>query len=321
MNKTAKKVIRITVNVFGYVFLALCMLLLIFAISSKKDPDGAVTVFGKQMRIVRSDSMAENAEVDVSGFEIGSLPVKTMLFIDVVPEDKAEADAWYEALERGDVLTFRYVYGSQVTITHRIKDIKKNGAGDYDIWLEGDNNAGEYGGMTQIIHTADEASLNYVIGKVTGDSFALGVAVYAMRTPVGITCIIIIPCLIVIALEIFKIVGAFKAEKTEKAEAEKAKQQNEIDELKRQLALLQQTVTPPPPVTNETASEQTETKQEEIATAQEQEPTGTMPKEETEEEQTEAVETETSEPTEEEQTTTGEVIETQNKTDERRLEQ
>ncbi len=298
MNKTAKKIIRIALNVVGYVFLALCMVLLIFAISSKKDPDGAVTLFGKQARIVRSDSMAENAEVDVSGYEIGSLPVKTMLFIDVVPEDKAEADAWYEALRKGDVLTFRYVYGSQVTITHRIKDIKKNAAGDYDIWLEGDNNAGEYGGMTQFINTANEASLNYVIGKVTGDSFVLGVALYAMRTPVGITCIIIIPCLIVIVWEIFKIVGAFKSEKTEKAEAEKAQQQSEIDELKRQLALLQQSVTQTaPPAVHETANPQTEEKKEEpiqeVATAE----------------------------ASEKQTTTGEVIETKKEVKERRSEQ
>lgn len=264
MDKKAKKVIRITVNVLGYVFLALCMVLLIFAISSKKDPDGAVTVFGKQMRIVRSNSMAENAEVDVSEYEIGSLPIKTMLFIDVVPKDKAKADAWYGALRKGDVLTFRYMYGSQVTITHRITEIKKNDAGGYDIWLEGDNNAGEYGGMTQFINTANEASLNYVIGKVTGDNFALGVVVYAMRTPVGITCIIIIPCLIVIAWEIFKIVGAFKAEKAEKIEKEKAQQQSEIDKLKRQLALLQQNVTLATPTeVQETTSPQVEERQAE----------------------------------------------------------
>ncbi|MBQ8322830.1 MAG: hypothetical protein IJX91_02570 [Clostridia bacterium] len=237
------------------------MLALIFAITTKKDPDGAATIFGKQLRIVRSDSMAENAETDVSDYEIGSLPVKSVLFIDVVPEDKAEADAWYAELKVGDVLTFRYVYGTQVTITHRIIAIAPNETGGYDISLTGDNFAGEYGGMTQKIDTSDEASLNYVIGKVTGHSYTLGVVIYALRTPVGITCIVIVPCLIVIAMEIVRIVGAFRSEKTEKVKEESAKQQNEIEELKRQLAMLQQSVAAPvgsvpaPPVATETATE------------------------------------------------------------------
>ena len=245
MNKTAKKIIRITLSTLGYVFLALCMVILIFAISSKKSPDGAITVFGKQMLIVRSDSMAENANTDVSGYEIGSLPVKTMIFIDVVPENETDAAAWYASLKKGDVLTFRYVYGTQVTITHRITEIIPNSAGGYDISLTGDNFSGEYGGMTQFIDTSEPQSLNYVIGKVTGDNFALGVAVYAMRTPIGIACIIIIPCVLLIAMEVFRIISVFRAEKNEKVQEEKQKQQSEIEALKKQLELLQQKVEHP----------------------------------------------------------------------------
>jgi hypothetical protein len=250
------------------------MVILIFAISSKKSPDGAITVFGKQMLIVRSDSMAENANTDVSGYEIGSLPVKTMIFIDVVPENETEAAAWYASLKKGDVLTFRYVYGTQVTITHRITEITPNSAGGYDISLTGDNFSGEYGGMTQFIDTSEPQSLNYVIGKVTGDNFALGVAVYAMRTPIGITCIIIIPCVLLIALEIFRIISELRAEKNEKAQEERQKQQSEIEALKKQLELLQQKVEQPTEncavsPTAETSETAQDTKLQTIETEQE----------------------------------------------------
>ena len=274
MNKTAKKIIRITLSALGYVFLALCMVILIFAISSKKSSDGAITVFGKQMFIVRSDSMSENVNTDVSGYEIGSLPVKTMIFIDVVPENETEAAAWYASLKKGDVLTFRYVYGTQVTITHRITEIIPNSAGGYDISLTGDNFSGEYGGMTQFIDTSEPQSLNYVIGKVTGDNFALGVAVYAMRTPIGITCIIIIPCVLLIALEIFRIISELRAEKNEKAQEERQKQQSEIEVLKKQLELLQQKVEQPTEIcavspTAETSETAQDTKLQTIETEQE----------------------------------------------------
>ncbi len=240
-NKT-KTAIKITLSTLGYVFIVLCALLMVFTISAKKKGDDAVTVFGKQFRIILSDSMAEHSSTDVSNFEVGSLPVKTMIFIDVIPQDEAEAKLWYANLKVGDVLTFRYVYSTQVTITHRIIDIKENDAGGYDLSLEGDNKAGEHGGLVQTIDTSDDTSPNYVIGKVTGDSYILGLLVYAMRSSVGIICIIIVPSLLIIVAEVIRISNVFKKEKVAKAEAEATKRQEEIDALKQQLESLRQSV-------------------------------------------------------------------------------
>jgi seryl-tRNA synthetase len=74
---------------------------------------------------------------------------------------------------------------------------------------------------------------------VTGQSYVLGLLVYAFKTPVGIVCLIIIPCLIIIAFEVMRLVKVFGKDKKEKLQAEKKKQDDEIEELKRQLAELQ----------------------------------------------------------------------------------
>ena len=93
--------------------------------------------------------------------------------------------------------------------------------------------------MQQTIDTSLTDSPNYIIGKVTGQSYVLGLLVYAFKTPVGIVCLIIIPCLIIIAFEVIRLVKVFGKDKKEKQQAEKKKQEDEIEELKRQLAELQ----------------------------------------------------------------------------------
>lgn len=208
------------------------------SVTSKKDAGGAATVFGRQLRFVQSASMAKNEQVDVSGYEIGSIPVKSCVFIEVVPEDERERERWYGELKVGDVLTFKYVYVRQETITHRIIRIADNGTGGYLITLAGDNVSREEL-STQTINTSLTDSYNYVIGKVTGQSYLLGLAVYALKKPVGIVCIVIIPCLIVIAFEIVRLVRVFGQEKRDRLKKEREDQASEIEELKRKLATLQ----------------------------------------------------------------------------------
>lgn len=242
MKNKILKIAKIIANTLLYILLIGCLFLLTVAISSKKDTDGAATVFGKQIRLIRSDSMAESDGVDVSGFEIGSLPIKTMIIVETVPDDETKANEFYRSLKVGDVLTFRYVYTSQETITHRITAIEEKEDGGFLITLKGDNGQSETAVGEQVIDTSLTDSPNYVIGKVTGKSYLLGIIVYAMKTPVGIVCIVIVPCLIVIAMEIVRIVGALNTDKREKAKAEEEKKQTEIDELKRQLADLKKAV-------------------------------------------------------------------------------
>lgn len=230
---------KIVSNVLLYLFIALCLAALILSIVSKKDSDGAATVLGHQIRFVQSPSMEACEQTDVSAYKIKDIPTRSMVFIEVVPEDPAEASAWYDALAVGDVLTFKYVYTTQETITHRIISIEKNERGGYTIELAGDNKGDGGATLTQTIDTSLTNSPNYVIGKVVAQSLPLGFLVYALKTPVGIVCIIMVPCLIIIALEIIRIVGIFSADRRKKQEEIKQQQQNEIEALKRQLELLQ----------------------------------------------------------------------------------
>ncbi len=238
--KPKKNTLKTILKVIEYIFAGLIAALAIFSISitiaSKKDSDGTVTAFGHQLRFVRSSSMEKCDLVDVSGYKIKDIPVKSCVFIEVVPTEEPEAKEWYSSLEVGDVLTFKYVYTKQETITHRITKITPNDSNDgYTIMLQGDNRSSEDGASTQIIDTSLADSSNYVIGKVVGQSYALGLLVYAIKTPVGIVCIFIIPCTLIIVWEVIRIIRAFSSEKKEKALAVGQEKDAEIEKLKRQI--------------------------------------------------------------------------------------
>lgn len=285
INGTVKKILKIGANVLTYAFLVLCIFTLFIAVSSKKDADGAATVFGKQIRIIRSDSMAKSEFTDVSNYKIKSLPIKSLIVVETVPKAEEKREAWFSKLKVGDVLTFRYVFVSQETVTHRITAIEAKEDGGYIIELKGDNAASENGAGTQTIDTSDLQSPNYVIGKVTWKSHALGVLVYALKTPVGIICIVILPCLIIIGLELARIIGVLQENKRKKAKEEAEKKENEIEELKRQLAALQTAVaSTAQPVAQPQEQPVAEAKAEEAETVKDEETTEAQPKSENEEE-------------------------------------
>ncbi len=221
------------------VVIVFAVFVLIVSIAAKRDEDGTATVFGRQLRFVQSDSMAKCELTDVSGYKIKSIPVKSCVFVEVVPTGEAEAEAWYASIEVGDVITFKYVYTKQETITHRVVDITKKETGGYIFTLEGDNKNSDSKLLKQTIDTSLTDSPNYVVGRVTGQSYLLGLLVYALKMPVGIVCLIIIPCLIIIIFEILRLVRVFGREKREKLIAERDRQESELEELRRRLAQLE----------------------------------------------------------------------------------
>ncbi len=252
MSPKVKKVISIVTNVLFYIFIAVCLLALTLSILSKKETDAA-NIFGYQMRYVLTASMEASEATDVSAYEVKSIKQKSVVFIQSVPNDPAEAEAWYASLKVGDVLTFRYVYTSQETITHRIIDIRAKESGGYLIALEGDNKGEDAQVMTQTIDTSLTESPNYVIGKVVAVSYPLGLLVSLLRSDVGLICVVIVPAVIIIIFEAMRISNLLAADRKAKAKEEKEQTQNEIEELKRQLAALQNT----PPAGGEPPQEQT----------------------------------------------------------------
>lgn len=233
MRVTIKKAGRLLLSGLLYFFLALCVLLLLASFFSGKEEGGAMTLLGYQLRLVTTDSMAACERTDVSGFAVKSIPARSMVFVQTVPEDPLTAESWYRALSVGDVLTFRYAYTSQVTITHRIVAIEENGMGGYRITLEGDNKNADGALLQQVIDTKEENSPNYVIGKVIGQSFLLGFLTSMLKTPVGLVFCIVVPCAVIILLEVIRIVSTVVGEK-------KKQQEKELLELRRELASLRQ---------------------------------------------------------------------------------
>ena len=234
-----KKIGNIVLNVLMYVFLAICVFAVLLTVLSKRDSDGAAEIFGYQFRVVTSDSMGACELTDVSDFEIGSIPIRSLVFVKVMPEDEAEADEWYRGLEVGDVLTFRYVYSTQVTITHRIVSITEKPTGGFEIALAGDNKNSEDGQLVQIIDTSIPNNTNYVIGQVTGQAYLLGVILSFLMAPLGIILVIILPCFIIMLIEIIKIIKTLSADKREREKEEKENKEKELEELRRRLAELE----------------------------------------------------------------------------------
>ena len=200
-------------DIIIFVFLAVCIFSVFVTVLSKKDADGAVDVFGYQMRIVTSDSMAECVHTDVSAYKIKDIPKRSMVLIEMMPQSPAEADAFYRSLQVGDVLTFRYVYTTQITITHRIVSITEKDTGGFIIELAGDNKNSKDTQLTQVIDTSIPNNTNYVLGKVLGHSYLLGVLMSFVQQPVGVLLCIIIPCFIIILLEVIKIVRVLEEDK------------------------------------------------------------------------------------------------------------
>lgn len=236
----AKRIFGILGNVVLYLVLALVLFTVVVSITAKKDSDGAATVFGTQLRFVQSGSMEKCDQTDVSAYKIKSIPVKSCVFIEVMPEDEAERSEWLKTVKVGDVLTFKYLYQRQETVTHRVVKLEEKPEGGYIVTLEGDNKADQDTAGQQIIDTEDRTSPNYIIGRVKGQSYVLGLLVYALKSPVGIVCIVIVPCVIMIILQVIRIAGAIGSDKKEKLAEEKKSQADEIEELKRKLAALQQ---------------------------------------------------------------------------------
>lgn len=236
--KKMKRIGNVISNVVMYMFLAICIFAVVMTLFSDKQDDGATEIFGYQMRLVLTESMEKCDQTDVSGFEIGSIPKRSMVFVKTMPQEDAEANEWYASLEVGDVLTFRYVYDRQVTITHRIVSIQEK-EGGYTIVLAGDNIAAEDGQLYQTIDTSIAENTNYVIGKVTGQSYLLGFIISLLQEKLAVVFLVIVPCAIIIVLEVLRIMGVLNADRKKKQQEEQQKKDEELEDLRRRLAELE----------------------------------------------------------------------------------
>lgn len=242
----AKKVANIVLDVVVVAVLLLAFFTIVVTVNAKKSQDkDASSIFGYQLRFVQSGSMEKCAYTDVSKYKVKSIKVKSCVFIKTAPTDVEKIKEWYKTLKVGDVLTFQY---KGEIITHRIVKIEEKETGNgYIITLKGDYKSSKGNEPAeQVIDTEVDtpATTTYIIGKVTGQSYLLGLCVYVLKKPVGIVCVIIVPCLLMIVIQIFRIANVLGEDKKNKRKEEQANKDDEIEELKRQLAALQNAAAP-----------------------------------------------------------------------------
>ena len=234
-----KKIRKIIVSTVAYLFLAVCLFTVTITVLSKRDSDGAANILGYQMRVVISDSMAASEYTDVSDYKIKDIPLRSMIFVKLMPDDPAKADDWYRSIQVGDVLTFRYVYATQVTITHRVVSITEKETGGFIIELAGDNKNSSNGQLNQVIDTSIPHNPNYVIGKVVAQSYSFGWTMTFLQQPLSIILLIILPCLVIMVSEIIKIARVLGTEKKTQTQAKLSEKEQELEELRRRLAALE----------------------------------------------------------------------------------
>lgn len=109
-----------------------------------------------------------------------------------------------EDLEKGDIITFNstdYRY-SGVTVTHRIQNIEKTSSGEYLFTTKGDNN-----------NTSDSSriSFNEIYGKVLFRIPKIGYIQYYLSSILGWVAIIIVPAVMIIGYDIYKLVKTLRA--------------------------------------------------------------------------------------------------------------
>ena len=170
-----RRVWDVTTAVLLCILASLCTVAVVLTLFSPKGSDGASQIFGYELRIVESNSMEAHEDTDVSEYEVGSFRKGTMIALELVPAREEEAYDWYASVKVGDVLTVRYTYNRQITITHRVTAVtpKDDGSG-FIIELQGDNIDSDSTQLTQVIDTSETESRNYVIGRVVWKSYIAG---------------------------------------------------------------------------------------------------------------------------------------------------
>ena len=109
-----------------------------------------------------------------------------------------------EDLQKGDIITFNstdYRY-SGVLVTHRIVNIEKTSSGEYLFTTKGDNN-----------NTQDSSRISFdeIYGRVLFRIPKIGYIQYYLSSILGWVAIIIVPAIMIIGYDIYKLIKTLKS--------------------------------------------------------------------------------------------------------------
>lgn len=244
VKETTKRRAKIAINIIEWVIIGFILLLLVFILifANKPNKNSSGSLFGYETRLVLSDSM--NASDDFykdKNYSIKSIKAGDAIFISDVDYQNAEKrEKFFADLKVGDIITYQSLT-YHVVITHRIVEITPVSIGekeDINFTIQGDNvEKSEY--SQEII----SKSSGLIIGKVVHKSSFVGWVYNSfLNNKPLVFSIVIIPCVIGVGLEVFKIVKIIREPKLEKekqnkieAEKNRINKEKEIEDLKKQL--------------------------------------------------------------------------------------
>ena len=124
-----------------------------------------------------------------------------------------------EDLKKGDIITFNstdYRY-SGVLVTHRIIDIEKTTSGEYLFTTKGDNN-----------NTQDSSRISFdeIYGRVLFRIPKIGYIQYYLSSVLGWVAIIIVPAVIIIGYDIYKLIKTLRSNDNGSTKSENKEKKN-----------------------------------------------------------------------------------------------
>lgn len=202
-----KKVLDIAVRIITTVILIFSVCVMIFTVISVNTVGKDADFLGYKPYIVLSDSMKDT-------FAVGDLSVS------------AQADP--ETLEPGDIITFTSIdpsnYGA--VVTHKIREITE---------YEGEPAFVTYGTTTGV-DDSYPVPFDNVIGEYKFRLPKMGYFFEFLTTPAGYVTVILIPFLVLIALQgakFFRLVRQYRAEQQAELDTQRAQAAAELEEARR----------------------------------------------------------------------------------------
>lgn len=199
---TAKKVVKIILNVVAWIVVIVAVLMTALVFTSQSS-DGVSNLFGRMPMTIQSDSMKPT-------FNQG----------DLILDKKTDASN----LQEGDIITFWTIIDNKKALnTHKIIEVKEQGGAKFYI-TKGDNNPVE---DTLSVYPAD------VVGKYTGFRLpGFGKVLDFLKTSTGFLLCIVVPLIIFFLYEVYRFIAVIISMKKPKlsAEEEQELKQKIIDE-------------------------------------------------------------------------------------------
>lgn len=158
---------------------------------------GLMFFFNMQAKSYKEKGQEYNAPFGLYTIVSGSMEPNVSVYDVVIAVNQDISE-----IKVGDIITFISTWDATrgFTITHRVIDVTKNEAGEYQLYTKGDNNQTKDGGVV---------TQNNLVGKIVGRIPRLGKLQEFLATKTGWLIIVFIPAMAIIILDVIKILKLY----------------------------------------------------------------------------------------------------------------